>query len=120
MASSSTVQSLSEMVEFRANGLGIPILFPINSTGVTFVSSVHRNIKFLLQDSSICDEREIYDTATSLMSMTLRESSRVADNGSSMWELCAGKYRVYGLSDPFTNVSMEFFRTPSHSSPDQN
>ena len=45
----------------------------------------------------------------------MRENYRVSDNGSSMWELCAGKYRVYGLLDPCTKVSIEI-STPPHSS----
>ena len=106
--------SVSEMVGLCANGLKILIIFPIHSNGFASVSSVHLNIRFLLQDSSICVKREIYDIATSLLSMTLHESPRVADNGSSMWKLCAGKYRVYGLPYPFTNVSTKF-RTPPHS-----
>ena len=108
--------SISEIVELRANGLGIPIFSPIHSNGVGSVSSVHLIIRFSLQNSSIWVERKIYDTATSLLSITLRGSLRVADNGSSMWELCAGKYKVYGLPDPSTNVFTEF-RTPPHSFP---
>ena len=49
-----------------------------------------------LQDSTIWVEREIYDSATSLLSLMMRENSRITDNGSSMWELRAGKYKVYG------------------------
>ena len=115
MASSTAVPTSSEMVEIRANGIDIPILFPVNSDGVATVSSLHLSIRFSLQDGSIWVEREFYDSTTSLLSLTLRENPRVADNGSSMWELCAGKYRVYGLPRPCTNVSMEF-RTPPHSS----
>jgi hypothetical protein len=83
MASSSTVPSVSEMVELRANGLGILILFPVDANDVAFVSSLHLSIKFLLQDSTIWIEHEIYDIATFLLSLTMRESPRVADNGSS-------------------------------------
>ena len=115
MASASIVPSVSEMVELRANGLGIPTIFPIHSNGFASVSSVHLSMRFSFQGNSICVERKIYDTATSLLSMTLRESPRVAENGSSMWELCAGKYRVYGLPVSSTNVSTEF-RTPPYSS----
>jgi hypothetical protein len=77
------------------------------------------SLHFTLISNSRCKiiwvEREIYDTATSLLSLTMRENPIVADNGSSMWELCADKYRVYGLPDSATNVSTEF-RTPPHSS----
>jgi hypothetical protein len=68
-----------------------------------------------MQDRTIWVEREIYDIDTSLLSLTMHEIPIVADNGSSMWELGAGKYRVYGLPDFSTNASTEF-RTPPHSS----
>jgi hypothetical protein len=80
------------MVGLRANGLGIPILFLVHANGVACVSSLHLSIKFLLQDSTIWVERKIYDIAIFLLSLTMRENPIVADNGSSMWELCAGKY----------------------------
>jgi hypothetical protein len=115
MASSSTIPSVSKMVELRAHGLGIPILFPIDANGFAFVSSFHLSIRFSMQNSTIWVEREIYDTATSLLSLTMRENHIVADNGSSLWELCTGKYRVYGLPDPSTIIFTEF-RTPPHSS----
>jgi hypothetical protein len=70
---------------------------------------------FSLQDSIIWVEREIYDIATFLLSLTMRENPRVADNGYSTWELCASKYKVYELLGPSTNVSTDFY-TPPHSS----
>jgi hypothetical protein len=113
------------MVELRANGLGIPILFPIDANGFAFVSLLHLSIRFSMQDRTIWVKHEIYDTATSLLSLTMRENPIVADNGSSMWELGVGKYTVYGLPYSSTNASMEF-RTPpflcfhfQHSSPGQ-
>ena len=75
----------------------------------------HLSIKFLLQDSTIWVECEIYGSVTSLLSLTMRENSRLADNRSSVWELCAGKYRMYGLPKSSTNVSTKM-RTPPHSS----
>ena len=115
MASLSIVPSASEMVEFRANGLGIPIIFPIDANGFPSVSSLHLNIKFSLQDITIWVEREIYDSATTLLSLTMRENSRVADNGSSMWEFRVGKYWLYGLPSTCTNVSTVIHTLP-HSS----
>ena len=79
------------------------------------VTSLHLSIRFLLQDSTIWVSREIYDNATFLLSLSMREDPRVADNDSSRWKLCTGKYRVYGLLDPSMNVYTEF-RTPPHSS----
>ena len=48
MASLSIVPSASEMVEFRANGLGIPIIFPIDANGFPSV------LPFTLISSSRC------------------------------------------------------------------
>ena len=115
MASSSIVPSASDMVELYANGVGIPLLFPIDENGFASIFSVHLSIMFLLQDNTIWVEHEIHDSATYLLSLTMRENSRVANNGSSVWELCAGKYMVYMLPDSCTHVSREI-RTPPHSS----
>ena len=115
MASSCIVPCVSEMVELHANGLRILILFPVDVNSYASISSFHLNIMFSLQDSIIWVEREIYDSATSLLLLTMRENSRAADNGSSMRELCTRKYRVYGLPDSCTNVSTEI-HTPPHSS----
>ena len=59
MASSSTVPSVLKMVELRANGLGIPIIFPVDASGFASVSSLHLGIRFSLQDSTMWVEREI-------------------------------------------------------------
>ena len=103
------------MVKLRANGLGIPNFSPVDANGVASVSSLHLRIMFSLQNSTIWVEHKIYGSATSLLSLTMRENSRVADNGSSMWVLNTGKYRLYGLPYSCTNVSTEI-RTPLHSS----
>ena len=102
------------MVELRANGVGIPLLFPVDAKIFTFVSSLHLSIRFSLQNSSIWVERHIYDNATPILSLTMHEHSRVANNGSFVWELPVGKYRVYGLPYFCSNVSTEI-RTPPHS-----
>ena len=115
MASSSIVPSVSEMVELCVNGLGIPIFFPVHANGFASASSLHLSIKLFLQDNKIWVECEIYDSATFLLSSTMRENSRVAEHESSMWELCASKYKVYKLLDFCTNVSTEIC-TPPHSS----
>ena len=115
MASSSTVPSVLDMVELHANGLGIPILFPVDANGFASVSSLHLSIKFLSQNSTIWVKSEIYYTATSLLSLIMRENPRLADNGSPLWELGARKYGVYGPLNSSTNVSTDI-RTPPHSS----
>lgn len=115
MASSSTVPSVLDMVELRAKGSESLFLFPWMQTVFAFVYSFHLSIKFSLQDNTIWVECEIYDTATYLLSLTMRENPRLADNGSPLWELGAGKYKVYGLPYSSTNVSTDI-RTPPHSS----
>jgi hypothetical protein len=67
MASSSTVPQVSEMAELRAQGLGVPILFPIGPAGFASVSAIQLSIRFGLQESTIFVEREIIDPATSLL-----------------------------------------------------
>ena len=84
MASSSAVPFVFEMVELRANGLGIPIIFPTYVNGFASVSSLHIPIRFSLQDSTIWVECKIHDSVTSLLSLTMHEIPRVADNRSSM------------------------------------
>jgi hypothetical protein len=115
MASSSFVPSVSDMAELRANGLGVPILFPIHTSGFARVSSLQLSIRFSLLDSSVWVEREIHDPLTSLLSSTMRENPIPADNGSYVWDLPAGKYRVYGVPQSRPQVSTEI-RTPPYSS----
>ena len=82
MVSSSSMPCLSEMAELRANGFGVPILFPIDADGFAHVSSLHLSIRLSLQDGSIWVEHEIYDPLTSLLSLTMRENRILADNKS--------------------------------------
>ena len=115
MASSSTVPALSEMAELHAHGLGIPILFPVSEAGFACVSVVYLSIRFSFKESSILIEREIYDPVTLLVTITIPESSKIAENGSTMWELGAGKYRVYGLIESQMGGSTQIL-TPLRSS----
>ena len=106
---------MSETIELLANGLAILIIFPVYTNNFASVSSLHLSIRFALQDKTIWVEREIYDTDISLLLLTMCENPRVADNGSSMWELCVGKYIEYGFPDSCTNVYTKI-RIPPHSS----
>ena len=99
MASSSSVPSLLEMAELRANGFGVPILFPIDADGFAHVSFLHLIVRFSLQVGLIWVERKIYDPLTYLLSLTMREKPILIDNGSSVWKFAAGKYKVYGLPE---------------------
>lgn len=97
MASSANVPPVSLMAELRACGVEVPILFPITAVGFAVVSAFELSLRFSLDESSMWVEREIYDPSTSLLSVTMRENSRIGDTGLVVWELTAGKYRVYGL-----------------------
>ena len=84
---SSIVPCVSKMVELHASGLRVPIFFPIDANKFPYVSFLHLSIRFLFQDNTISIERKIYDLATFLLSLTMRENSKHVDNGSSMWEI---------------------------------
>ena len=99
MASSSIVPTLSEMAELRAHGLGISILFPVCEARFACVSVVYLSIRFSFKESLILIKRQIYDLLTSLVTNSIPESSKIAENGSTVWELGTGKYRVYGLTE---------------------
>jgi hypothetical protein len=96
MASTSIFPPVSEMAELRSNGIGVPILFPIDPTGIIVVSCLHLSIRFSLQAGTIWVEREIFHPDTGLLVHTFHETSKVTDNGNVVWELGAGKYRVCG------------------------
>ena len=107
MASSAILPAILDIVELRAHGLGVPVLFPITNAGFASVSAVYLSVRFLFKESSILIEHEIYDPATSLVFVTIPESSKVTESGSIVWELGAGKYRVYGLSESQMGGSIE-------------
>ena len=98
MASTSFMPSLSEMAEIRSNGLGVPILFPVGEDGLATVTALHISIKFGLQNTSLSVEREVYDPHTSAVLHTVPEVSKHSDDGSIIWTLTPGRYRVYGLT----------------------
>ena len=106
MASLSSMSSLSEMTELRANSFG---------NGFGHVSSLHLSIMLFLQDGSIWVERKIYDPFTSSISLIMRGNSIFAENRSLVWKLAGGKYRVYGLFESRPQVSTEI-RTTFYSS----
>ena len=62
---------------------------------------IHFGIRFSLIENTICLEHEIYNLNMSLLSVTLRENSKV------VWELGPSKFRVYGLPDSQLGVSTD-------------
>ena len=117
MASSSSVPFVSDMAELRANGFEVPILFPIDADEFARIFSLHLCIRFSLHDASMWVERKIYDPLISLLSSIMCENPIVADNGSSVWEFPATRYRVYGLPEsrpqsPQKSAPLLFFPCP--------
>ena len=98
MASTSFMPSLSEMAEICSNGMGVPILFPIDEDGLATVTALHISIRFGLQDTSLLVESEVYDPHTFALSHTVPEVSKHSEDGSIIWTLKPGRYRVYGLT----------------------
>ena len=97
MASTSAMLLLSKMAEIRSNGLGVPILFPVGEDSLATVTVLHISIRFGLQDTSLWVEREVYDPHTSAFSHTVPEASKHYEDGTIIWTLKPGRYRVYGL-----------------------
>ena len=115
MASTSFMPFLSEMAEIRSNGLGVPILFPVGEDGLATVTALHISIKFGLQDTSLWVEREVYDPHTSALLHTVPEVSKHSDDGSIIWTLKPGRYRVYGLTTSQMSIPTQLV-TPRQSS----
>ena len=105
MASTSIVPPVSEMAELRSHGIGVPILFLIDAHGIATVSGLHLSIRFSLKATTVWVEREVFHLDTRLLIKTLHETSKLTGNGNVVWELGAGKYRVYGLPDSQMGVS---------------
>ncbi len=53
MASSSILPPVSEMAEIRLNGIGVPILFPLDAQGIAVVSELHLCLRFSLQPDTV-------------------------------------------------------------------
>ena len=98
MASTSAMPSLSEMAEIRSNGLGVPILFRVCEDGLATIIALHISIRFGLQDTSLWIEREVYDLHTSTLSHTVPKASKHSEDGTIIWTLKPGRYRVYDLT----------------------
>ena len=92
------------MAELRSHANDVPILFPIDAYGIAVVSELHLSIRFSLQVNTIWVDREIFND-TGLLVHTFHEPSKVADNGNVVWELGAGKYRIWGWPDSRMGLS---------------
>ena len=81
MASSSAIPYVVDMAELRANGLGVPLLFPVDAQGFAIISSLRPNIRFELQDTSVWIEREVCNPVTLLFTHTILEVSSISEDG---------------------------------------
>ena len=98
MASTSAMPSLSEMAEICSNGLGVPILFPVGENGLATVTALHISIRFGLHDTSLWVEHEVYDPHTSALSHTMPEAFNHFEDGTIIWTLKLGRYRIYRVT----------------------
>ena len=95
----SFVPDLVNMVEIRAHGLGILFLLLFDDFGLAAVFSICLSIRFKLFASSIWIEHELLNPVTLQISHTITELSTHSKDGSTLWNLCSGRYRVYGVVD---------------------
>ena len=95
------------MVELRSHTNDVPILFSIDAQGIAVVSELHLSIRFSLQVNTIWVDREIFNPDIGLLVHTFHEFSKLNDNGNVVWELGAGKHRVWGWPDSRMGVSTE-------------
>ena len=117
MASSSTIPYVADMGELRANGLGVPLLFPVDALkGFATILFLRLSIRFELQDTSVWIEYEVCNPLTLHVTHTMiLEVLSITDDGFAQWRLTPGKYRVYGLIISQMVVPMQF-QTPHRSS----
>ena len=110
MASTSFVLDLVNMVEIRAHGLGILLLLFVDDFGLAAVSSICFSIRFKLLAFSIWIE--LLNPVTLEISHTITEVSIHSKDGSTLWNLCSGKYCIYGVADSQMPLSTEVFTSP--------
>ena len=113
--STSTLPSLSKMAEICSNGLGVSILFPVGEDGVATVMALHISIRFGLQNTSVWVERQVYNPLIFALSHTMPEASKHSNDGTIIWSLKFGRYRVYGLTT-FQMSNLTQFVIPRQSS----
>ena len=115
MAAGVPTALLPHMVEIRAHGIGLPILFPVGADGFASVSSIRLSIRFLMQEPTVAIEEEVVDPLTTGVTHTVSLESERAADGLQIWRLRPGKYRVYGLTESQMAASTEII-TPRRSS----
>ena len=81
MASTSAIPYVVDMIELRANGLGVPLLFPVDAQGFATISSLRLSIRFELQNTFVWIKSEVCDPVTLLVTHTIPEVPSISDDG---------------------------------------
>ena len=97
-----------KMAKICSNGLGVPILFPVGKDGLTTIMALHISIRFGLQDTSVWVEREVYDRLTLTFLHTMPKASKLFNDGTVIWTLKPGRYKVYGLTTSQMSNPIQF------------
>ena len=87
MAYCIVVPPMTEMAKLHSSGLGVPILFPIDSSGMATIASLHLSITFNLQSHSIWIKQEVYNRATLVLLQTMCECFHTIEKCLRVWSL---------------------------------
>lgn len=86
-----------DMVVVRANGEGVPVIFPVGADGLAVVSALRLFLRFNLKHDSIHVDEDIFDAESETLIHTIGQmSSSFGEN--ILWNLRPGQYRAYGVT----------------------
>jgi hypothetical protein len=89
-----------------ADGVGVPISFPLGNDELAVVTSLRLNLRFWLSEEFMYIDEEVYDAQSGELIQTIGQSP-VCDGHTKQWLLNAGRYRVYGISNSVMAASTE-------------
>jgi hypothetical protein len=104
----------TKFVVICADGVGVPISFPLGNDGLVLVTSLRLSLRFQLSEEFMYIDKEVYDAHSGELIQTIGQSP-VCDGDTKQWLLNAGRYQVYGISDSLMVASTELI-TPHRSS----
>ena len=84
------------MAIVRAVGEGVPISFPVSELGYAVVNACRLAARFLLVESSLDLDKEIFDDITKDLTHTVGQEP-IAVGSSRQWHLRPGRYLAYGV-----------------------
>jgi len=106
---------LNNMVVIRANGEGVPVVFPVGEDGLAIVSELRIGLQFQLMYGSIHLDEEYFDPKSGILSHTISQvPSSTGDN--TPWTLKRERYRAYGTSNVVDTTSTRTGTLPWSSS----